>query len=296
MRRSQSLAICLHFHITTRHCSNLCDARIPLKPHKWSPKSESILLAGSKTQQGSDFKVRGCVSLQLPKISSPSLDNYAGVIAQVFVLGILNAGWHLLWTVRRWFIWFALSHALWCVHRGATAPSLDNFWYDYITRSMSWAGTWCTEVDQHWWQKNSSISLVMSQTLWCMSPPLRSLHWFPVLVVKCSLVVLLLNVVLAHPVCQTWAATDVVSIRPHWPCQHPHYGNCIYMCDLCVCFCPSSALSPFFPSFTWLAISRRLICQYEPSPAQGWPPLKAPLPIWGSDFGFLWSNRRQCCL
>lgn len=124
-------------YITTRHCSNFWDARIPLKTHKWSSRSESIRHAGFKTQQGSDFKIWGCLSLPLPKISSPSLDNFAGVLAQVFVLGIRNAGWHLFWTVRRWFIWFALSHALWCVHCGATAPSLDNFWYDYITWSVS---------------------------------------------------------------------------------------------------------------------------------------------------------------
>lgn len=72
--------------------SNFCDARIPFLTSQLISKSESILIADSETQQDSDFKVRGRLSLQLPKISSSSLDNYAGVLARVFVLGILNAG------------------------------------------------------------------------------------------------------------------------------------------------------------------------------------------------------------
>lgn len=79
-------------NLSYNHCSNLGGSRIPSITSEPSPKSESILMANSETQQDSDFKVKGRLSLQLPKISSPSLDNYAGVLAGVFVLGILNAG------------------------------------------------------------------------------------------------------------------------------------------------------------------------------------------------------------
>lgn len=34
-----------------------------------------------------------CFNIQFPNISSSCLDNYAGLLAQVFVLGILNASW-----------------------------------------------------------------------------------------------------------------------------------------------------------------------------------------------------------
>lgn len=108
----QSVYIC---HTITRDCSDFCDAKIPLKPDKSSLKSGLILFVGSvlplKTQQDGSFesKRRWRLNIQFPNISSSCLNNYAGLLAQVFVLGILNAGRHLLWTVMVLEIfWFAV--------------------------------------------------------------------------------------------------------------------------------------------------------------------------------------------
>lgn len=98
--------ICLHLSHNYWDCSNFRDAKIPLKANKSSLKSELIFPRGLhaspwKTLRDAHLKVRegDALNIQFPNISSSCLDNYVGLLAQVFVLGILNAGWHLLWTV-----------------------------------------------------------------------------------------------------------------------------------------------------------------------------------------------------
>lgn len=98
--------ICLHLSHNYWDCSNFRDAKIPLKANKSSLKSELIFPRGLhaspwKTLRDAHLKVGegDALNIQFPNISSSCLDNYAGLLAQVFVLGILNAGWHLLWTV-----------------------------------------------------------------------------------------------------------------------------------------------------------------------------------------------------
>lgn len=116
-KMKQSVYSC---HVIIRDCPNLCGATIPLKPHKSSSKSELIFLVGFrlpfKTQQVFSFesKRRRRLNIQFPTISSSCLNNYAGLLAQVFVLGILNAGWHLLWTVMVLEIFDLLFVMVWC--------------------------------------------------------------------------------------------------------------------------------------------------------------------------------------
>lgn len=156
-----------------------------------------------------------------------------------------------------------------------------------------WAGSWCTEMDQRWCQKNALFSLVMSQMLRCLSPPPSSLHWLPVLVIKCFPVCLrplcLPELLSCNRCCQrqaplTLSASALLKLYLHV------WSMCLFLPCL-----------PFFSSFTQQAISRSLTHNMSQSSSRFLPVkreffLPLLLPVWGSDFVFLWNTRRQCCL
>lgn len=108
-----------------------------------------------------------------------------------------------------------------------------------------WAGSWCAEMDQRWCQKNALFSLVMSQMLGCLSPPPSSLHWLPVLVIKCFPVCLrplcLPELLSCNRCCQRQATLTLSASALLKPYLH-------VWSTVCVCFCPVSLFSSPLPS------------------------------------------------